>query len=457
MSNRGRILVLGAPSASATSLVAVLSQRGFAAERVTPATTFRDDLADWKPDAVVALGVPDPTAGVELTRRICTDLPGLPVVLVVAVGSTDVLDPATRAGAFAVLQGLGDHPSLVLSLDRAIEHRALRREVRRLEKVVRRTDGFGDLLGNSPPMRTLYETMGPAAASDVPVLITGESGTGKEVAARALHRQSRASGGPFVPVNVAAVPDGLLESELFGHARGAFTDARQARQGLFVRADKGTLFLDEIGELSLSLQPKLLRALQERQVRPVGSDEEVPFQARIIAATNRDLEAEVAAGRFREDLYYRLAVIHLELPPLRARSSDVLVLAQHLLSRVTRRTGKGVEGVAPDASRLLLAYRWPGNVRELENVIERAVALTQQTEITAADLPMRIRNQPRAPGLVQFEQPAELVSMAVVEERYIRQVLAATAGNKTWAARILGFDRKTLYRKMARYGLAPDA
>ena len=456
MSNRGRILVLGPPSDPATGLVAVLVQRGFAAERVTPTASLRDDLAEWKPDAVVALGVPEAPAGVALTRRICTDRPGLPVVLVVAAGATDVLDAATRAGAFAVLHGPGDHQSLVLSLDRAIEHRALRREVRRLERVVRHTDGFGDLLGNSPPMRLLYETMGPAAASDVPVLITGESGTGKEVAARALHRQSRMSAGPFVPVNVAAVPDGLLESELFGHARGAFTDARQARQGLFVRADKGTLFLDEIGELSLSLQPKLLRALQERQVRPVGSDKEVPFHARIIAATNRDLEAEVAAGRFREDLYYRLAVIHLELPPLRARSSDVLVLAQHLLRRVTRRTGKGVEGVAPDASRMLLAYRWPGNVRELENVIERAVALTHQTEITAADLPPRIRNQLAAPRRIELESPEALVPMAVIEERYIRQVLAATDGNKTKAARVLGFDRKTLYRKMQRYGLSLD-
>jgi two-component system response regulator HydG len=283
------------------------------------------------------------------------------------------------------------------------------------------------------------------------VLITGETGTGKEVVARALHRRGRRRERPFVAVNCAAMPEPLLESELFGHARGAFTDARTARTGLFVQAHGGTLFLDEIADLPLGLQPKLLRALQERTVRPVGADAVVPFDVRLVTATNRDLESAVEERRFREDLYFRINVIHIELPPLRARGSDVLLLAQHYVDHYAARSGKRVTGLSPAAAERLLTYAWPGNVRELQNCVERAVALTQYERIAVDDLPEKIRSYRRSHVLVASDDPSELVPMEEVERRYVLRVIEAVGGNKTLAARILGFDRKTLYRKLERY------
>ena len=246
------------------------------------------------------------------------------------------------------------------------------------------------------------------------------------------------------------MPEALLESELFGHAKGAFTDAKAARTGLFVKANGGTLFLDEVGEMPLALQPKLLRALQERMVRPVGGDTEVPFDARIVAATNRDLELGVEEGRFREDLFYRLNVIGLELPPLRSRGNDVLLLAQRFLEHFAARSGKRVVGLSPAAAQRLLAYSWPGNVRELQNCIERAVALTSYEQLTVEDLPERIRDY-RAPSTQpQGDDVSELVSLEEMERRYIQRVLETVGGSRTLASRILGVDRKTLYRKLGR-------
>jgi two-component system, NtrC family, response regulator AtoC len=256
-----------------------------------------------------------------------------------------------------------------------------------------------------------------------------------------------------VAINCAAVPETLLESELFGHARGAFTDAKTARAGLFVQARGGTLFLDEIGDLPLGLQPKLLRALQERRVRPLGGEGEVAIDVRIIAATNRDLETAVAERSFREDLYYRINVIHVELPPLRARGNDVLLLAQHFLERCAAAAGKRIPGLSPSAADRLVSYSWPGNVRELQNCVERAVALAQYDTIVVEDLPEKVRSYHHSHVVVAGQDPSELVSMEELERRYIHRVLEAVGGNKTLAARILGFDRTTLYRKLERYGL----
>jgi two-component system response regulator AtoC len=284
------------------------------------------------------------------------------------------------------------------------------------------------------------------------VLITGESGTGKELAARSLHRRSARRDAPFVAVNCAALPEHLLESELFGHARGAFTDARASRPGLFARASGGTVFLDEIAEIPLALQPKLLRALQERSVRPVGSDLEVPFDARLITATNRDLESAVAERRFREELYYRINVLHIELPPLRARTGDILVLAQHFIERFAALAKKHISGPSAPAAERLLGYTWPGNVRELQNCMERAVALAQYEQIIVEDLPEKVRTYRRAPLVIDSDEPSELLPMEEVERRYILRVLDGVAGNKTLAAQILRMDRSTLYRKLERYG-----
>ncbi len=271
--------------------------------------------------------------------------------------------------------------------------------------------------------------------------------------ARALHARSRRANGPLVALNCAAVPEALLESQLFGHVRGAFTDARESRSGLFEQASGGTLFLDEIGDMPLALQPKLLRALQERTVRAVGGAKEVPFDVRVVAATNRDLEEAIEERRFREDLYFRINVVQLELPPLRARGGDVLLLAQHFLTRFAERAGKNVVGIVPDAAERLISYVWPGNVRELQNCIERAVAMARYDHIAVDDLPEKIRTYRRSHVLVVSDDPSELVPMEVVERRYIERVLEAVQGNKSAAARVLGYERKRLYRKIEKLGI----
>jgi DNA-binding NtrC family response regulator len=289
------------------------------------------------------------------------------------------------------------------------------------------------------------------------VLITGESGTGKEVVARAIHERSRRKDGPFVALNCAAVPEQLLESELFGHAKGAFTDAQKSRQGLFQQASGGTLFLDEVGDMALTTQPKLLRALQEKRVRPVGAEAEILTDVRLITATNRDLEEMVEDKRFREDLYYRINVIHIPLPPLRTRGGDVLLLAQHMLRHYATVFDKKVMGLSAAAAERMLAYEWPGNVRELGNCLERAVALAHFEEIQVEDLPEKIRSQPtrRSISMTGTDHP-ELMSLEEVERRHVLRVLEACQGNRTDAAKILDLDRKTLYRKLLRWGMSDE-
>jgi DNA-binding NtrC family response regulator len=386
--------------------------------------------------------------GLELCRRLLQRQPDLPVIVLTAFGNLDTAVRAIRAGAYDFLTKPLDIDVVTLALQRAVGHGALRREVEQLKRVVARTRGFGELVGSSPAMRAVYDLVERAAPAEASVLISGESGTGKEVVARALHAKSRRAGGPFVAVNAAALPEALLESELFGHEKGAFTDARAARPGLFAEASSGTLFLDEIADLPLPLQPKLLRALQERRVRPVGSDREVPIDVRVIAATNRDLQAAIEEKRFREDLYYRIDVIHVALPPLRARGGDIIQLAQHFLERFAAQGGKTVRGISEAASARLLEYPWPGNVRELSNSIERAVALCRSETIELDDLPDRVRGFRAEHVLVSSRDPSVLVTLEEVERRYVLRVLEATAGNKSEAARILGLDRKTLQRKL---------
>jgi two-component system response regulator HydG len=281
----------------------------------------------------------------------------------------------------------------------------------------------------------------------------GESGTGKELIARAIHDRSSRASGPFVALNCAAVPPNLIESELFGHAKGAFTDAKTSRTGLFQQANGGTLFLDEIGELPLEMQPKLLRALQEREVRPVGATADIPFDARLITATNRDLESEVEGGRFREDLLYRVDVVRVELPPLRGRGRDVLLLAQSFMERFARRSGRDIRDIEPSAAERLLAYDWPGNVRELENCIERAVALCPGHTITAQELPSKVREYESERLLLAADEPGEMPTLEELEKRYVKQVLKAMGGNKSQAAKVLGLDRRTLYRRIEKYGI----
>jgi two-component system response regulator HydG len=449
-----RILIVDDESSAVDMLRVGLGRRGYTVEGASNGSEAFAKVQASEFDVVVADIQMRGMNGIELCERIVANRPDLPVVVITAFGSMETAIAAIRAGAYDFLTKPFETDALALTLERALQHRALREEVKRLRKAVDESGHFGDLLGSSAAMHEVYTMLAKVAETDASVLITGESGTGKEVVARALHQRGRRKSGPFVAINCAAVPEALLESELFGHVRGAFTDARGARNGLFQQADGGTLLLDEIGELPPALQAKLLRALQERTVRPVGGDRELPYDARVIAATNRDLEEAVEERRFREDLYYRINVIRIELPPLRARGADVLLLAQHFLEQCATRMNKSVTGLTAPAAEKLVSYAWPGNVRELQNSMERAVALTSFERITVDDLPERVRNYKRSHVLVASDDPEELVTMDEVERRYVLRVLEATGGNKRAAAKILGFDRRTLYRKLERYGVS---
>jgi DNA-binding NtrC family response regulator len=395
--------------------------------------------------------------GLELCERALAIRPDLPVIVITAFGSLEAAVGAMRAGAYDFLTKPFDVEVAAHMLRRAVQYRRLKDELVRLRSEAEQARPFRELLGQSAAMQAVYDLLDRLRDSDVTALVTGESGTGKELVARALHRIGRRSEGPFVAVNCAAVPEALLESELFGHAKGAFTDAKGARAGLFLRAHGGTLFLDEIGEMPVAMQAKLLRALETKTVRPIGADAEVEFDARLVAATNRDLLAAVEEGRFREDLYFRLAVIEIHVPPLRARGSDVLLLAQAFLERSARASNKNVTRIAPEAARRLLDYEWPGNVRELANCMERAVTLARFDQVTLEDLPRRISSYERSDVVLTATDSSELVSLEEVERRYILRVLHAVGGHRTEAARILGLDRKTLYRKLARWNASDES
>ena len=451
MSDGGRIAIVDDDHAMCALLSDALTPLGFA---VTTHQRGEDALAALGTsdiDCVVTdLNMPG-LSGVELCERVAANRPDVPVVVITAFGSLDTAIAAIRAGAYDFIVKPFEIDTLAIALRRAVQHRRLRDEVVRLRRAIDARSVFDDMLGESAAMQAVYALVDQVADTDASVLITGESGTGKELVARALHHRSSRQRGPFVVLNCAAVPDALLESELFGHSRGAFTDAHAARKGLFLQAHGGTLLLDEIGEMPLALQPKLLRALQERAVRPVGGDGEVPFDVRIVTATNRDLETAVEEGRFREDLYFRINVINVETPPLRSRGNDILLLAQHFVDRLAARQRKRVTGISSAAAGRLLTYTWPGNVRELQNCVERAVAVTAFEQITVDDLPEKIRDYRRSHVLVSSDDPAELVPLEEVERRYILRVLEAVDGNKTVAARVLGLDRKTLYRKLGSF------
>jgi two-component system response regulator HydG len=336
----------------------------------------------------------------------------------------------------------------LVALNRAVEHHQVKVELRRLREALPVNRPIDGILGESPAIKAVTEMVVRVAESDATVLITGESGTGKELVALAIHREGPRASEPFVAINCGAVPSQLLESELFGHVRGAFTDARRDRSGLFVQAGEGTVFLDEIGEMPLDMQVKLLRVLQQRRLRPVGGDEERGINARVVCATNRDIEAMVDTGAFRHDLYYRINVVTIDTPPLRARGGDVLILATHFVQRIAGRTGKEVTGLSVDLARLFLDYDWPGNVRELENCLEHAVAMCQHSEVAPGDLPAKIREYRAARVVIDCDSVDEFITLAQLESRYVQRVLAACGGNKSRAAKVLGIDRRSLYRRI---------
>jgi two-component system response regulator HydG len=453
---KGQILIVDDEQDTCDLLELALVRQGFKVRTCTAALRALDLVAEEDFDVVLTdLSMPH-MSGFELCERVLGTRPDIAVVVITGQGSLEAAVGAIRAGAYDFITKPVDAKLLLLSVSRAVQHRRLKDEVKRLREAV--ADG-GELdarfVGQSGTMRRVYELINRVGESDASVLIHGETGTGKELIARSIHNHSRRKAGQFVAINCAAVPHALIESELFGHARGAFTDAKSDRKGLFLQASGGTLFLDEIGELPLDVQPKLLRALQERKVRPVGANQEISFDARIVAASNRNLEDEVYEKRFREDLYYRINVVKIDVPPLRERGGDVLHLGQYFLNQFATRNGKTALELSTAAAEKLMAYNWPGNVRELENCMEHAVALARFEQVTVEDLPEKIRAYHVERFVVAANDPTEIVTMDELERRYILRVLSLVSGNKSRAAQVLGFDRRTLYRKLERYGEGP--
>jgi len=444
----GTLLIIDDDRSMRELLEEDLGARGHRVIPAENAAAGRRALQDTEVDLVLTdLNLPG-IDGISFCRELHAARPDLPVLIITAFGSLETAIEALRAGAYDFVTKPVDLDLLAHALRRALENRRLQQQIRLLDAEVARSRPSGELSGESRPMRTVRELITRVAGIDSSVLLTGESGTGKELAARALHRLSERGSGPFVAVNCAALPEQLLESELFGHLQGAFTDARNDRRGLFLEAHGGTLLLDEIGEMPLTLQPKLLRALEERRIRPLGGSREIPIDVRLVTATHQDLERAVREGRFREDLFYRLNVISIEMPPLRNRGNDILLLAESFLHEFAARLNKPVQGLSAPVAAQLLSYAWPGNVRELRNVMERAVALTRHDHLTLEDLPPQITRPGNSAQVPELDSDAPLLTLAEVERRYIERVLGEVAGNRSVAARILGIDRKTLYRKL---------
>ena len=374
------------------------------------------------------------------------------VIVMSAYGNIDLALEAMKAGAYDYVSKPFKPDEIVLALRKAEERETLRRENRALREQIRAESQFESILGKSPQMVEIFRTITKIADFKTTVLVSGESGVGKELVARAIHERSSRKGGPFVAVNCGAIPENLLESELFGHKKGAFTDANSDRRGLFEEASGGTLLLDEIGELPLNLQVKLLRALQEDSIRRLGDTKDVKVDVRIITATHRDLGAEAKAGRFREDLYYRINVLPIAIPPLRARREDINLLIDHFRARNNARLGTHIRGLSQEARRLLLEYAWPGNVRELENTIERAMVLADADVLETSDLPERLRDalDPVQVQLATGELSIKKTS-AAIEEILIRRALTKTRGNRTRAAEVLEISHRALLYKIKDY------
>jgi DNA-binding NtrC family response regulator len=430
-------------------LAEVLSAEGYRV-RTAPGGKECLSLAENEPFdlAIVDLRMPD-VDGLQVIRRLASIQPEMPVLILTAFATIDTAIEAIREGAYDYLSKPFRMEELKILVRRTLEARRLVRENTQYRHELQDRYRVQHLIGQSPSMVEVYKLVARVARLDTTVLLQGETGTGKELVARAIHYASHRADGPFVVVDCTSVPEGLFESELFGHERGAFTGALSTRRGLFETAAGGTCFLDEIGELSATLQGKLLRALQEQAVRRVGGNDWIPVNVRIIAATNRDLRKRVEQGSYREDLYYRLNVVTIDLPPLRERAQDIRLLAQHFLEKYARVSGKPLKGFARETLDLLFGYHWPGNVRELENAIERAVALSSSELIMPENLPAQPRQDSPAPLVV----PGPRMTLEEVKRWYVSKVLEDMGGNKVRAAEILGVDRGMLYRMLKRQTL----
>ncbi len=389
-------------------------------------------------------------SGFDLMKMVQKDFSWIPVIIMTAYGTVDSAIEAIRNGAFDYIEKPFHSEKILLTVARAIETSALRTEIHQLRTTLIRDSTYHHIISQSAKMRSIFSLIEKIKTSDINVLITGPSGTGKELFARAIHDSSTRASGPFVTLNCSAIPEALLEGELFGYKKGAFTDAKGDKEGLIEQADGGTFFMDEIADLPLSLQPKLLRAIQQREIRSLGSTNNQIINVRWIAAANQDLKKMVAEKRFREDLFYRLNVVNIELPPLKDRREDIPILVRHFIEKMSTRFQKQIKGVDEAALHLLLNYDWPGNIRELENMIERAVALAEGEWIIPHDLQLpSVEN--KNPQDIQFSSAENISTLEEMEKRYILQVLKKVKNNRSQAAKVLGIDRKTLYNKIAMY------
>jgi two-component system response regulator HydG len=451
MSDRPSVLVIDDESGILDTLRILLKNRGFEPKTAQGGKAGLDALKSRRWDIVLTdIRMPG-VSGNDILEAAGDMDPELPVILMTAQATLQSAIQAVNEGAFYYIQKPFSNDELVAILQRAAEQRSLKTENKQLKREIRQRDRSRSVepIGGAKSFREVLRLAQQVAPTESTVLILGESGTGKEVVARYIHELSQRSDGPFLSINCGALPESLLESELFGHVKGSFTGADRNKEGLFMAARSGSFFLDEIAETQPSTQVKLLRVLQEREALPVGGTEPVPVDVRIIAATNKDLEQEIKRGTFRSDLYYRLNVISLYLPPLRERPDDIPLLAEAFLRRIAEHRGEMPKRLTPDALAVVSEYRWPGNVRELENALEHAIVLSPGQTVEASALPERVRS-PKAEPLVS-DRPIANPTLEAIERAYIMWVLHAESGNKSRAAEVLGIDPSTLYRKLARY------
>jgi len=449
MTAKARILVVDDDATMREALRDTLGAEGYGVVAVANAIHAIAELERQETDLVLADLTLPRVSGLELLDSVRRQWPGIEVIVITGQGSIETAVDAIKRGAYHYVTKPFTPDEILHLVGQALERRRLVHRKERLEEELSLVRGMHQLVGHSEPMRRIHEIIQTAAGSDATVLIQGESGTGKEIIANAIHAQSRRSRGPLVKMNCAAVPETLLESELFGHEKGAFTGADRRRIGRFEQADGGTLFLDEVCEMHPRLQAKFLRGLQEREIERVGGSGTIPVDVRIIAATNRDLQKALEEGMLREDLYYRLNVILLRVPPLRERMDDVQMLAMHFLRKYAAREHSSMSAISDEAKEVLISYSWPGNVRELENAIERAVVLGKGEQLQAQDLPPQLhrRGDDERPLI-----PAHL-TLEEIEKLAIAQALRLTGGNKSEAAERLGIHRTSIYDKMRRYGI----
>jgi DNA-binding NtrC family response regulator len=447
---RGRILIVDDDRQMCQLLVDVLAEEGYAAEAVHDGLSALEKFRATGCDLMITDLMMPRMRGTELVKEVKAIDADAVILLITAFGSIESAVEAMKAGAFHYVTKPFRTDEMILHVSRALQQRQLCEELQRLRSEVLERNSFENIIGKSEQMQEVFSIVRQISDLAANVLILGESGTGKEMVARAIHHHSSRAGGPFIPLNCAAVPETLLESELFGYLRGSFTDARKDRRGLFQEASGGILFLDEISEIPINLQAKLLRVIEDKEVRPLGANQSERVDTRIVSACNLDLEHLVEQGRFRQDLYYRLNVIRIELPPLRERSEDIPLLAEHFLHKFAPQAKREITSIDQEALAVLINYRWPGNVRELEHTIERAVLLGKETSIGLKDLPLQSQASNGSP-VPLAAAVANGYTLRDLEREYILRVIESTYGNKAEAARILGVDRTTLYRKLEEY------